>query len=148
MLVPISWDLIVVGIVPVWLCCPNCYECCQCRTLWLMCGACRSTCLAIQGLLHCLDLTLHSWVILIGHQLGLLLQVYIPGEYCIVHAQVGILWHTGQSSRGPYNNVGWHDLWIPGQGFQFLWAGVTSSEVLSWWLGICGCILGSFAWWL
>jgi len=55
-----------------------------------MYGACRSICLAIQGLLCYLDLALHSWATLTGHQLSLLLLVCILGEYCIVHIWVGI----------------------------------------------------------
>jgi len=75
-----------------------------------MYGVYKSTHLAIQGLLCCLDLVPYNQVILTGHRLNLLLQVCILEEYCIVLAQVGIPQHMGRSSGGLYNNIDWHDL--------------------------------------
>ena len=112
-----------------------------------MYGVCRSTCLAIWALHRCLGLALYSWVIVKGHQLGLSLLVCIPGGYCTVLIWVDILLPAGQSSGDPCSNGGWHDLWILGQGFWFLWANVTSSGVLSWFLRTLSCIWDSFAWW-
>ena len=60
-----------------------------------MYGVHKSTYLAIQGLLHCLDLALQNQVVLTGHRLNLLPQVCILEEYCIVLAQVGILQYAG-----------------------------------------------------